>query len=820
MSGIVRDIVETKQTNKVTGPYLDKSSLGGAIADGFLTLAESAGQWLSNKAEDMSKASRGSGSGSSKDYTPLMNEAERIRSWIQQESPSIEAQQAEIARFNSNASALGFNPSDIKNIMEVSNLSPAKTATEAEMTRLAKQQQDEEAMFRDVAVAEGISPDDPDVIEYGKATVINSQAAKTIIDSIPTYKDVATRERILRENESILSRGLLSSFNAYKTSIPEVNTESIAAFKSQYVTELTAKGVPFSYARYLTDTYLAPYENTVKLFAGDKEKINAEIELQNKLRSNAEVQQFYNMVFPYKTAEGSTISMSGAQLATIEKLAPSTVKSLVDIGLLKSLPSALASNLESMSTEDQRKLVQPGTYGLVFNSIPAQEKKQELNEKVRNPLLDKMNEAAKNASAEDAVKAKVETAPIRSFNSMSNGISVEDAKNDPTWNTTAEGVMQSQAGLLNKLFNGYGTALVDPNTGAIRYFGADFNNDGTFDNFEDATNEGLLVPWGDQDAVQFRDSVASELRQFMSNAMKGGMSRKEAADKWNMYAVMNTTNFKRYADALRSGQGSEAVGLDTQMSSEEAMAISKTLLGTPKAGEWKRTTKEIGGFISRGVGDVVEGVVEAAELAGRAPGMIATALTKAVGTVAGDLVDQSGARREESIRRTQQTRVDEITKEQRESGRVPPPPPNKPFEDGSYTNTEVAEVAPEGVFKETDKDNNMLVSVPSDSNIQSPIEGSIAANETGRGYTTVVIKDPRNKELMWTIRGKSLSIPVKQGTQVKAGEILGKTTGDTDVSIGLYRVDSSNFFGGETVKLNATALQRRGKIPPVQPNRP
>lgn len=801
MSGIVRDIVETKQTNKVTGPYLDKSSLGSAIADGFIAVADAAGKWMTNKAEDMNKASRGSGS-KDKDYTPLMNEAERIRSWIQQESPSIEAQQAEIARFNSNASALGFNPSDIKNVMEVSNLSPAKTATEEEMTRLAKQQQAEETMFRDVAVAEGISPDDPDVIEYGKATVINSQAAQTIIDSIPTYKDVATRERILRDNESVLSRGLLSSFNVHRANVPEVNTESIAAFKSQYVTELTSKGVPFSYARYLTDTYLAPYENTVKLFAGDKEKINSEIELQNKLRSNAEVQWFYNTVYPYKTKEGTTVSMSGARLATVEKLAPSTVKSLVDLGLLSSLPSALASNLGSMPTEDQRKLVQPGTYGLVFNSIPSQETKQKLNENVRNPLLDKMNEAAKDASAEDVVKAKVETAPMRSFNSMSNGISAEDAKKDPTWNNTVEGVMQSQAGLLNKLFNGYGTALVDPNTGAIRYFGADFNNDGTFDNFEDATNEGLLVPWGDQDAVQFRDSVAAELRQFMSNATKGGMSRKEAADKWNMNAVMNTTNFKRYADALRSGQGSKAVGLDTPMSSEEAIMISKILLGTPKAGEWKRTTKDIGGIVTRGVGDVVEGVVGAAELAGNAPGMLATAPADIIGTVAGDLIDQSGARREESLRR------------------VPPPQPNRPFEDGSYINKEVAEVAPEGVFRETDKDNNMLVSVPAESKIQSPIEGSVVANATYRGFTTIVIRDPNNEELMWTIRGKALKIPVTQGTKVKAGEVLGKTIGDTNVSIGLYMADSSNFFGGNTVKLNATALQRRGKIPPPQPNRP
>lgn len=819
MSEIVRDIVETKQTNKVTGPYLDKSSLGSAIAGSFITLADTAGKWMTSKAEDMSKALRGSGSGSSKNYTPLMNEAERIRSWIQQESPSIEAQQAEIARFNSNAAALGFNPSDIKNIMEVSNLSPAKTATEEEMTRLAKQQQAEETMFRDVAVAEGISPDDPDVIEYGKATVINSQAAQTIIDSIPTYKDVATRERILRDNESILSRGLLSSFNTYKTNIPEVNTESIAAFKSQYVTELTSKGVPFSYARYLTDTYLGPYENTVKLFAGDKEKINAEIELQNKLRSNAEVQWFYNTVYPYKTKEGNTVAMSGAKIATIEKLAPSTVKSFLDMGLLASLPSALASNIESVPTEDQRKLVQPGTYGFVFNSIPSEEGKQKLNENVRNPLLDKMNKAAESASAEDVVKAKVETAPMRSFNSMSNGISAEDAKKDPTWNSTVEGVMQSQAGLLNKLFNGYGTALVDPNTGAIRYFGADFNNDGTFDNFEDATNEGLLVPWGDQDAVQFRDSVAAELRQFMSNATKGGMSRKEAADKWNMNAVMNTTNFKRYADALRSGQGSKAVGLDTPMSSEEAIMISKILLGTPKAGEWKRTTKDIGGIVTRGVGDVVEGVVGAAELAGNAPGMLATAPAEIIGTVAGDLIDQSGARREESLRRVQQMHVDALTQEQRESGRVPPPQPNRPFEDGSYTNKEVAEVAPEGVFRETDKDNNMLVSVPAESKIQSPIEGSVVANATDRGFTTIVIRDPNNEELMWTIRGRALKIPVTQGTKVKAGEVLGKATGDTDVSIGLYMADSSNFFGGNTVKLNATALQRRGKVPPVQPNR-
>lgn len=809
MSGIVRDIVETKQTNKVTGPYLDKSSLGGAIADGFLTLADTAGQWLSNKAEDMGKASRGSGSGSSKDYTPLMNEAERIRSWIQQESPSIEAQQAEIARFNSNASALGFNPSDIKNIMEVSNLSPAKTATEEEMTRLAKQQQAEESMFRDVAVAEGISPDDPDVIEYGKATVINSQAAKTIIDSIPTYKDVTTRERILRDNESILSRGLLSSFNAYRANEPEVNTESIAAFKSQYVTELTSKGVPFSYARYLTDTYLAPYENTVKLFAEDKEKINTEIELQNKLRSNAEVQWFNNMVFPYKTKEGTKVAMSGAQVAAIEKLAPSTVKSFLEVGLLPSLPSALASNLESMPTEDQRKLVQPGTYGLVFNSIPTKETKQKLNENVRNPLLDKMNKAAENASAEDAVKAKVETAPMRSFNSMSSGISSDDAKKDPTWNSTAEGVMQSQAGLLNKLFNGYGTALVDPNTGAIRYFGADFNNDGTFDNFEDATNEGLLVPWGDQDAVQFRDSVASELRQFMSNAIKGGMSRKEAADKWNMTAVMNTTNFKRYADALRSGQGSEAVGLDTPMSSEEAIAISKTLLGTPKAGEWKRTTKDIGGIIKRGVGDVVEGVVGAAELVGRAPGRLITASANVVG----DLIGQSGAQREESLRRT-------LIQEQRESGRIPPPQPNRPFEDGSYRDREVAEVFPKGVFREVDKNNAYKVSVPANSEIHAPIEGTVEANEETKGIRTVVIKDPKSEELFWYIRGNSLKVSLGKGTKIKAGEVIGTTTGDSEAAVGLYRVDSSNFFEGETVKLDATSLQRRGKVPPVQPNRP
>lgn len=771
----------------------DNTAEIGMIGNLASNLIDMGGDYLTAKAK--SKEAK------QKDYSPYMQAAQETRDYIESANVSPSDKRARMDELQSFYGPY-YTPAEMKSMNEAVGLDKSITgiiepAQQAEIdytANIAKSIRDEATK-----AFPGLSPQDAETAWY-----LNQQNVRDISD-IATIESKMTPEqrKYYRGNKEYALQNYIG--NAFSSALGELektnnlNENTVYTVANQITANLEELGVDSSWANQQVQAQVPKWVSIAKEDVKYRESSLKDQQNMYALSLMPDQERFAKETFEINIG-GEKRTTTGAEVMRMEKDAPKLLEVMYAqdpkfrLAVLQSfMTRSETGNAEkaTQSVRDSSPMSADATASSLKNleaftgkvfSMPEGNAKEAGKDAVNKTVDSALNISSK---VEEG-RARPEGRPELYLGLGKTYVSQAPTNGYKNNNYFKSNVEETLKGLSANLYKSVGESrivLLDP-SGRAKLINVEISGDKY--RYTDVS-----------DNEDFRKQYSTAIPEMIDDmARVGGLSRENLIKDFNRVALMDSP--------LGNAMYRHFTGEINPTSIWADQTAEDLISGKTNFNLWNKLEYSwLGDAMESAYTNVKEGTV---------------GLAKGVGRIAKDFAE--GWEEIGKLKEQQESLPDKILQEQRESGRIPPPQPNRPFEDGSYRDREVAEVAPKGVFRETDKDNNMLVSVPSDSNIQSPIEGSIAANETGRGYTTVVIKDSSNEELMWTIRGKSLKVPVKQGTKVKAGEVLGKTTGDTDVSIGLYRVDSSNFFGGETVKLDATSLQRRGKVPPVQPNRP
>lgn len=607
MSNIVKDIVQTNQGSVTTEPLRDNTDIGGAVSNLVLGLAD-----MGLKAyTDYQK--QGGSAGNTKDYTLAYEAYQNVYKWNKATGATTEQLKEKMDSVNSSLAYM-YTPSELASVAKQSGLDTFTTSIEEADKEFAARQKAEEDAYRDAYVMTGGDPNAPDAIEKGKAVVVESIMSQTVLDTANSMQNAEDKEAFLQSSEAILSKALHNSFQEFLTTTGRpLDTAAVAEFKSAWVQQQMSKGLPLSFAENLAERNLGIYRVVTERFAGDQKKISEEINTLNAISKGQALQNYYNTLYPMKDTEGNTTYMRGSEIAVLEEQSPKLIERLI-LNNLQTLPSLISG---SMPVDDKAasKLSSPGAYSLFFRELPETQQKQ-MTDNVRNAVTKKIGEAMTRASGEVLANNRVENSAMDGFVNMSKAYTAEQASKDDTWNDTINEVIGVQAESNNKLYNGNGVVLMDPSTGELRYYTVEFNSDGTFDNIEDSSKDGIVIPWGDYDSVTFRDSSAASTYAFLKEARKNGASLEDVANRWNKAQIMNSTGMRKYADVLRQTQGGAqmdtVVGLSTGMSTQEAEAIIEEILRMPTQGSWREGIRAIPSMIGGAIKDVGTGTVRAA----------------------------------------------------------------------------------------------------------------------------------------------------------------------------------------------------------------
>lgn len=790
--GIVKDFQGGQQVPLRTYEYVSNDNTAEIGMIGGLTskLIDMGGDYAAAKAK-----AQGS---KQKDYSPYLQAAQETRDYLESANVSPSDKRARMDELQSFYGPY-YTPAEMKSMNEAVGLDKSITgiiepAQQAEIDYTANI----EKSIRDAATKAfpGLSPQDAETAWY-----LNQQNVRDISD-IATIESKMTPEqrKYYRGNKEYAIQNYIG--NAFSEALSELDKtnnldeNTVYSVANTITANLKGLGVDPSWASQQVQAQVPKWVSIAKEDVKYRESSLKDQQNMYALSLMPDQERFARETFEVEIG-GKKSTVTGADVMRMEKDAPKLLEVMYaqDTKFREKVFQSYLTRSKTGNAEEATSSVRNSPPMSTEATASALRNLEAFTGKLFAMPEGNVKEAGKDAinkTVDSALKisSKVEEGRVRPDGRPEMYLGLADTitsqapnkgyKDSDYFKSNAEEILKGLSANFYKSIGESRVVLLDP-SGRAKMINVEISGDKY--RYTDVS-----------DNEDFRKNFSVRISETIDDMVRvGGLSRENLIKDFNRVALMDSP--------LGNAMYRHFTGEVNPTSVWADQTANDLLSGKTNFNIWNK-------FEHSWVGDKVLGFAEAV---GRTPGAMAMAIG---GSAALTQITYEEAAKE------QQARVDALTKQQRESGKVPPPQPNKPFEDGSYINKEVAEVAPEGVFRETDKDNNMLVSVPADSKIQSPIEGSVVANATGKGYTTVVIQDPTNEELLWTIRGRALKIPVTQGTKVKAGEVLGKTTGDTDVSIGLYMADSSNFFGGNTVKLNATALQRRGKVPPPQPNRP
>ena len=510
---------------------------------------------------------RGNGSGSQKkNYLDLYKQAQKFREEAM--AKGLKADSAEFIelqnKYQQEAAAMDWNytPGEIEDTFKQVYGDKLMKPVEQLIEEGAKQRisMDEEARL----IGAKAAPDKPAIEQasLGRAMYMSQRVSDTLLNELLPDMSAKEREEALSLTyRDAMQMVTLSAFDQFLNKTGGVATpETVQAFKTDWTARLRMSGFPGAAAQKFVDNTMAIWEGAINTAGNDKEAqakytknvkdawqdmsymkmLSIPIQLKTKGADGKDKVIKTNLGAIYMSVGGNLASPAGQQVLgdypeIVEQLATST--ELMDFSVLPDdvqnmiltvggnarLKSAFAEG--SVGSKNIDKLAQKGAkmYYDAEKSMSREEMKQN---------------AAVNTAANAYVgsHANVDTKDFTDIDTQIQGMEFAQAAD-----TAGQGY--------NKFLQGIGAVLIDKE-GNPHYITAYKGK------LRDASQDGSLVEWLDNDSVDARNYVFPAARQAVATAADL-IGWNEAIDIWNLKQIQNSSAFAKLAQNRVTGEFSD-----------------------------------------------------------------------------------------------------------------------------------------------------------------------------------------------------------------------------------------------------------------------
>lgn len=603
-------------------------------------------------------------SGKDKDYTKLEGILEKYRTKVVNGEIEQGGSEQEILWKDTVKDAVkaGYSPSDISGMMKIKDIEDLNGV----INKISKDTAEKTTSFYEQMRIRGATQNPTgtpmEQFKSGVEWFFNNNVSDTLKKSLPDLS-LPNKIKAVQKYRGEFMKNMQTQLNEMiaNSANKELNSEMLAAFKSQQISELLDAGYPVEAARGLVDDALGVYSMQAELATKDVTAANDYKKAVNELVINGQIDDLLKLELPtgnnLKGPDGKDIldekgnpipeTYSGARLAAMDKVMPDVIKNMnlnEHISLLKFIGSGKAGeDLNKLSDTDWKWVVSSnGVAKMVRADSP--ELKAKAAELAKG-AQDKVNAEVKNTPIKEAAEKNIVNAASVAFTKPAKGTEKKDWAEQNDQVEEYEKTLQVQAEKDNEFFGGDGVVLVDPKTGTPRYFTTDAGVGDLFTaNIKpiyDASDRDWLLPWGNaEDARDAKFAIIPEL--INAGMIRTGLPKEEVIRRYNVAMVKASSDMRKLVDSRRqmetnaeSGKGgmlgylgvgdiynSMRSGQDVPMSDKEAEEIVNEALGItpPKmtaAQKRDLVTDELseafipghalGGVISEGVEAIKEG---------------------------------------------------------------------------------------------------------------------------------------------------------------------------------------------------------------------
>lgn len=509
---------------------------------------------------------RGSGSGSQKkNYLDLYKQAQKFREEAM--AKGLKADSAEFIelqnKYQQEAAAMDWNytPGEIEDTFKQVYGDKLMKPVEQLIEEGAKQRisMDEEARL----IGAKAAPDKPAIEQasLGRAMYMSQRVSDTLLNEL--LPDMSAKERedaLTLTYRDAMQMVTLSAFDQYLNSVGGVATpENIQVFKTDWTARLRMAGFPGAAAQKFVDNTMTIWEGVAATAGNDKE---AQAKYSKNVKDAWQDMSYMKMLatpIEYTVGAGKDAKLIKSNVgATVAALGGSFEGQAgqVFLGDHPEVVQQIATSPELMNfgalpDDMQNMLLTVGGNARIKSYFAEGSEGSKRVDKLAQQGAKMYYDAEKSMSREEMKQnAAVNTAANAYVGSHAN----VDTKDFTDIDTQIQGMEFAQAADTagqgyNKFLQGIGAVLIDKE-GSPHYIVA---YDGKI---RDASRDGSLVEWLDNDSVDARNYVFPAARQAVATAADL-VGWNEAIDIWNLKQIQNSSAFAKLAQNRVSGEFSD-----------------------------------------------------------------------------------------------------------------------------------------------------------------------------------------------------------------------------------------------------------------------
>lgn len=505
---------------------------------------------------------RGNGSGSQKkNYLDLYKQAQKFREEAM--AKGLKADSAEFIelqnKYQQEAAAMDWNytPGEIEDTFKQVYGDKLMKPVEQLIEEGAKQRisMDEEARL----IGAKAAPDKPAIEQasLGRAMYMSQRVSDTLLNEL--LPDMSAKERedaLSLTYRDAMQMVTLSAFDQFLNATGGVATpETIQAFKTDWTARLRMAGFPGAAAQKFVDNTMTVWEGVINTAGNDKE---AQAKYSKNVKDAWQDMSYMKMLatpIEYKVGDKTIKSNVGATVAALGGNF-NTEAGQMFLGDHPEVVQQIATSPELMSfgalpDDMQNMLLTVGGNARIKSYFAEGSEGSKRVDKLAQQGAKMYYDAEKSMSREEMKQnAAVNTAANAYVGSHAN----VDTKDFTDIDTQIQGMEFAQAADTagqgyNKFLQGIGAVLIDKE-GSPHYIVA---YDGKI---RDASRDGSLVEWLDNDSVDARNYVFPAARQAVSTAADL-VGWNEAIDIWNLKQIQNSSAFAKLAQNRVTGEFSD-----------------------------------------------------------------------------------------------------------------------------------------------------------------------------------------------------------------------------------------------------------------------
>ena len=505
---------------------------------------------------------RGNGSGSQKkNYLDLYKQAQKFREEAM--AKGLKADSAEFIelqnKYQQEAAAMDWNytPGEIEDTFKQVYGDKLMKPVEQLIEEGAKQRisMDEEARL----IGAKAAPDKPAIEQasLGRAMYMSQRVSDTLLNELLPNMSAKEREEALSLTyRDAMQMVTLSAFDQVLNMNGGVaNPTLLQAFKTDWTARLRMAGFPGAAAQKFVDNTMSVWEGVINTAGNDKE---AQAKYSKNVKDAWQDMSYMKMLATpieytvgdkvIKTNVGATVAALGGNF--------NTEAGQIFLGKYPEVVQQISTspdlmNFGALPDDIQNIILTPGGNARIKSYFAEGSEGSKRIDKLAQQGAKMYYDAEKSMSREEMKQnAAVNTAANAYVGSHAN----VDTKDFTDIDTQIQGMEFAQAADTagqgyNKFLQGIGAVLIDKE-GSPHYIVA---YDGKI---RDASRDGSLVEWLDNDSVDARNYVFPAARQAVSTAADL-VGWNEAIDIWNLKQIQNSSAFAKLAQNRVSGEFSD-----------------------------------------------------------------------------------------------------------------------------------------------------------------------------------------------------------------------------------------------------------------------